>query len=688
MFILHVALQGCLRGRNVEYGVTADTGGHIRYLLDLIDVSVRDPGVRRIVVATRRFAGPLGDDYSRPLERIGDKAEIVRLDSDSRLYLEKEALHGEVDSFADSLIAYIEAQPMRPDIIHAHYADAASVAAQVKDRLGIPFVFTAHSLGRIKQAALGDEVIPGYAERIASEETALSQADLVIASSRDEAEVQWAGYDAYEAGRIRILPPGSDLTRFAGVTACPDVAASINRFLREPDKPAILAIARPVRKKNLAALVTAFGESPLLQKKANLVIVAGTREDYEQLDGEMAETMGELLRLIDRYDLYGRVAYPKTHRPEDVPFFYAYARERRGFFVNPALSEPFGLTLLEASAAGLPLVATDSGGPNDIIELARNGILVNPRSPHAIAAASLRILDDPALWNRYSKAGAKVAEAYNWNRHVESYHALIASLLARTPPEEKPERLLICDIDNTLVGCAEGINVFRQWRREQERLTFGVATGRSFHSALSILEQQDAPRPQVMVTSVGSEIHHLDANGTTYTQDRAWRDHISWGWDRDGVRTVLAGVSDILPQAPLEQRPHKLSYFSDGSPDIVRRIRTRLEAAGSLCSIVHSHGRYLDILPLRASKGSAVDYVRRLYGLAPEAVVVAGDSGNDIEMLRTMPQAIIVANFSDGLASHPQLRHSYLARGTHALGVIEGYHHFLGKGGVACKPAS
>ncbi len=139
------------------------------------------------------------------------------------------------------------------------------------------------------------------------------------------------------------------------------------------------------------------------------MIVAGTREDIDALDGDMAETMRDLLVLIDRYDLYGRVAYPKTHRPEDVPAIYAYARDRGGVFVNPALNEPFGLTLLEASAAGLPLVATDSGGPNDIVETCGNGLLVDPRAPGAIAAACLRILGDPALYARCVAGGARAA---------------------------------------------------------------------------------------------------------------------------------------------------------------------------------------------------------------------------------------------------------------------------------------
>ncbi|RYY08681.1 MAG: HAD-IIB family hydrolase, partial [Alphaproteobacteria bacterium] len=261
--------------------------------------------------------------------------------------------------------------------------------------------------------------------------------------------------------------------------------------------------------------------------------------------------------------------------------------------------------------------------------------------------------------------------------------------ICRTAGNPLPhDRILISDIDNTLVGCAEGVRLFRQWRMQQHGLAFGVATGRSFHSAMSILEQQEAPRPQVMITSVGSEIYHLDPNGLTYTQDREWRARISKNWDRDRVQTVMSGMPGVVPQAPLEQRSHKLSYFSDGHPDTVGRIRARLAKAGLSCSIIHSHGRYLDVLPMGASKGTAVEYVRRRDNLAVGDVFVAGDSGNDIEMLQTVAQAIIVANFSDGLASLPQLAHSFVATKSHAHGIIEGMSHFLAHGSEACKPAS
>ncbi len=685
VFVLHIALQGCLRALDVEYGITADTGGHIRYLLDLVTASGRHPSIDRMEVVTRAFRHAVyAECYAEPVERIDAKTRIVRLSTASDAYLVKEDLWTEHDSLVDALVAHIDALDRRPDVMHAHYADAGLVAARVSARTGIPYVFTAHSLGRVKLAAFDRDCAEtaGLDRRIAIEEEAIGAAAAIIASSRDEAEVQYADYAAYDPGRIRVFAPGSDLKQFANCRTDPRVDALFDRFLTEPEKPVILAIARPVTKKNLAALVHAYGNSPELQAAANLVILAGTRDDLATLEPEIRDNLAELLQLVDRYDLYGKVAYPKQHHPDDIAAVYAYARERRGVFVNPALNEPFGLTLLEAAASGLPVVATDSGGPNDIVETCGNGILVDPRSPTAIADGLLKILSDPALWSRYSAAGSVAIRAYDWDRHVALYAELLCEVIGVADPvlAQAPNLLLVSDIDGTLIGCADGVGDFAAWHGAQTDVAFAIATGRSFHSAMAVLGQHDAPRPEILITSVGSEIYYRTLGGAVYDRDTEWDGIIAAGWDREAVADLIARHAALTPQSPLEQRRFKLSYFADGDMAAAERVRALLAEHGHSCSIIQSHGRYLDILPHAASKGTAVEHVRRRLGLAPRQVIVAGDSGNDIEMLRSSRHAIIVGNYSDGLGTRADLAHGYVSIGHHARGVIEGVSYFRGVG--------
>jgi len=212
VFVLHIALQGCLRATDVEYGITADTGGHIRYLLDLVAASGRNPAIDRMEIVTRAFHHvAYAECYAEPVETIDGTTRIVRLLSASDAYLVKEDLWTEHDSLVEALVAHIATLDRVPDVMHAHYADAGLIAARVSARTGIPYVFTAHSLGRVKLAAFDRDCAEtaGLDRRIAIEEEAIAGAAAIIASSRDEAEVQYADYAAYDPGRIRVFAPAA-----------------------------------------------------------------------------------------------------------------------------------------------------------------------------------------------------------------------------------------------------------------------------------------------------------------------------------------------------------------------------------------------------------------------------------------------------------------------------------------------
>src|SRR4029077_21209583 len=131
-----------------------------------------------------------------------------------------------------------------------------------------------------------------------------------------------------------------------------------------------------------------------------------------------------------------------------------------GVFVNPALTEPFGLTLIEAAASGLPVVATADGGPRDILANCRNGVLVDPLDRKAIASEILRVLADRKRWRVWSRNGVRGARrVYTWGRHVKAYLGAVERVLERQRPEKVRkrsrlphiDRLLVCDIDNTLL---------------------------------------------------------------------------------------------------------------------------------------------------------------------------------------------------------------------------------------------
>ena len=678
MFVCHIALQGCLTLSDVPYGINADTGGHITYLLELACASARDPEIERIDIVTRGFMdSKLGMRFEAQCAEARGKISLVRLDDGDPSYLPKEALHERHEELCAAFLEYLHDLDRLPDIIHAHYADAGILARHAKEQLGIPYIFTGHSLGAVK-GDINGSVDESLRTRIGVEERSLDMADAVIASSRDEAEAQYAHYASIEAGRIRVIPPGCDLHRFESAQPSEKVRADLAQFLRDPAKPILLAIARPVRKKNLLGLVEAYATDTALQDAANLVIVAGCRSLLGDLETECREAMQELIEAIDRYDLYGKVAYPKNHDPADIPAYYAVARESGGVFVNPALNEPFGLTLLEAAASRLPVVATDSGGPNDIVERCNNGELVCPRDPLAIATACRNIVTDRRKWVRYATAGGQAIAAYDWSAHREQYHRLLKELTGPLPKAPKWDRILICDIDNTLLGDHAALHEFLSWQAEHAgQIALGIATGRSFHSAQAILAAEGVPTPDVIISSVGTRIHWYDRDERRFVEDADWRRRVENAWDDKRTRDVAASLK-LRPQALLEQHQGKASYFvDDRDPDV---LRTALRARGLKVEIVASHGRYLDILAEGTGKGPAVGHVADKLSLTQSRVVVAGDSGNDLTMLRACPFPIVVGNASDGLAQDPSLSHAYRAEGCYAAGVLEGVRYFQAQG--------
>ena len=391
--IVLIHIHGLLRSNELELGHDADTGGQTKYVLEFAEELSRSPLVEEVIVLTRQIFDPkINDNYSLPEEKVNEKAKIVRIPCGPHRYLRKEALWPYLDTFIDRSLNYFRRLGKLPHLLHGHYADGGYVASQLGRLLLVPTLFTGHSLGRVKRERLLEngrnsskiEEQYRFVNRIEAEEIALDTASVVITSTLQEVEEQYSLYDQYQPGVMEVIAPGVDLNSFSppivGERVSSQLIEEINMFLREPDKPVILAIARPDERKNITSLICAYGESKELQDIANLLIIAGTRDKMDELPSGQRKELFRYLSTIDEYNLYGKVAYPKTHSSDEIPIIYRWAAEKKGIFVNPALTEPFGLTLLESAASGLPIVATNDGGPRDIIATCQNGILIDPKN--------------------------------------------------------------------------------------------------------------------------------------------------------------------------------------------------------------------------------------------------------------------------------------------------------------------
>mgnify|MGYP003640536311 CR=1 FL=1 len=697
LYLVHISIHGLIRGENLELGRDADTGGQCRYVLELVKALAEHENVEQVDLFTRLISdAKVSPDYAKPVEPLGNGAFIRRIQSGPRRYIRKETLWRYMDAFIDQCLAIFRQNNRLPDIIHAHYADAGYVGSRLASLLGCPFVFTGHSLGRTKLEQLlksGNQ--PNRIERryntstrIEAEELSLDSASFIITSTNQEVEKQYSIYDQYVPERMRVVPPGVDVTRFAppGSADIPDaVFSKIERFLDHPERPAVLAIARADEKKNLANLIRAFGESKTLRNQANLVLVAGNRDRIQNLNPGARKVWSELLRLIDDYDLYGCVSIPKHHEPSEIPAFYRYAALRKGIFVNPALTEPFGLTLIEAAASGLPSLATNDGGPRDILSNCKNGALIEPLDVPAMTKALEDALSDPKQWEQWSTNGIKgIQEFYTWKGHVERYLDHASNLLEEiTQPHlitEKirsslplKDRMIFTGLEEQRIeGDAEAIDRIREMANANlPKLGFGICSGRSLPMVRQLIEELGLPSPDVYITQLGAEIHY----GKRFVTDLAWAKHLAHRWEPDSIQQVVNQVQGLKLQTEKDhQHRFKISYEieNEAAPKRRREIQKLLRENNLQAKVILSQGRWLDIVPLRSGKGQAIRYVTMRWGIPADRVLFYARRGSDYEAMSGQFLAVLGADHSLELNPSKSLPRVYVSRKPNFSGLWDG----------------
>ena len=224
-------------------------------------------------------------------------------------------------------------------------------------------------------------------------------------------------------------------------------------------------------------------------------------------------------------------------------------------------------------------------------------------------------------------------------------------------------------MDNTLTGCADGVERLRDYLARRPGLAFVIATGRSLVEARRVHREWNLPDPLAWITAVGSEVHWV--RDGELVRDPTFPVLGDARWNAEAVTALIAADFALEPQPGYEQRSFKRSYFTDGHFD-GEPLRTALAEAGIAANVIASHGRFVDILPANAGKAAAMRHVAATLGVNGADVYAAGDSGNDADMLEACANAIVVSNYAPEIARLSKRPEVYLARGSHANGAVEG----------------
>ncbi len=462
-----------------------DTGGQVVYILDQVRALEKEMYQRlsvqgidiepEILVVTRlipeaghttcnqRLENIIGTNNGRIL-RVPFRSETGEIVAQwiSRFtvwpYLEQFAVDAGNEIFAEL--------GSRPDLIIGNYSDGNLVATMLAQQLNVTQCTIAHALEKTKYLYSDlywkdNEEKYHFSCQFTADLIAMNSADFIITSTYQEIAGNNSSVGQYESysnftmpdlyrvvngidifdPKFNIVSPGANADIYFSYTETERRLTGLHKEIekyvygenwpdsfgqfKNNDKPILFTIARLDRIKNITGLVKWYGRNPALRKKVNLLVIAGYVDIEKTSDIEEEAQIQHMHELIENYDLQGELRWLGTQLDKSLlGELYRYVADTRGAFVQPALFEAFGLTVIEAMSSGLPTFATCYGGPQEIIKDGVSGFHIDPN--HGEKATKI-ILDffercekEPDYWNTLS-AGAldRVKKRYTWKMYAE-----------------------------------------------------------------------------------------------------------------------------------------------------------------------------------------------------------------------------------------------------------------------------
>ena len=281
------------------------------------------------------------------------------------------------------------------DILHLHGTYPPDISFWAMKHARVPSIVTFHTVG------FGEYRVGAAALRVL-----MRRWNNKLGGRIAESEAALRFQSKFFPGEYRLIPPGVDVARFhPGVEALPELASD--------GRPVILFVGRLDARKGLSVLLDAFARVLAAGTRARLV-VAGKGPMLPECRERAVE-----LGIADSVLFAGFV-------PADMlPRYYASADA----YCSPALGgEAYGIVLLEAMAAGAPVIASDIPGYNEVVRDGATGVLVPPGSEEALAETINGLLSDEGRRRALSIAGRTQAESLSWARiaeRVEDYYRVV-----------------------------------------------------------------------------------------------------------------------------------------------------------------------------------------------------------------------------------------------------------------------
>jgi len=296
----------------------------------------------------------------------------------------------------------------RIGLLHTHGGVAGLFGRWAAHRAGTPAVI--HTLHGIHYLHYRNRLIKNVYIRL--ERRCSKFTDAVICVSEAD-RTQALRHRLADESRIRLIRNGIETTPPRSGPAWDRRLLELQRKLNL-DRPIVGAVARLHRQKGVSYLFRAAETILLAHPEAKIVVVGGGPLETE-------------FRAMTAKEGFGRSVAFLGERADASEILALF-----DVFVLPSLWEGLPLALVEAAAAGKPIVATDIDGVREVVRNGETGLLVPPRDSAALAAAVLRLLDDPDLARRLAgRARAEVPPLYTVERMVSETASLYLEIAAR-----------------------------------------------------------------------------------------------------------------------------------------------------------------------------------------------------------------------------------------------------------------
>lgn len=231
--------------------------------------------------------------------------------------------------------------------------------------------------------------------------------------------------------------------------------------------------------------------------------------------------------------------------------------------------------------------------------------------------------------------------------------------------------LLATDLDGTfLAGDLHHRQRLYKIIEQQPSVQLVFVTGRGLESILPLFEHElPVPRPAFIICDVGATIVEGDTlNPVEYLQgpiDAKWV-------GREKIRDAVAHIKGLEFQQVPQQR--RCSFFFNADTDI-GTLKHAIDTIG--CDLILSAGKFADILPKGVNKGTTLKALVNYLGLAPDKVLTAGDTFNDLAMFNSGYRGVVVGNAEEGLLKATADKdHIYQAKTEGTEGILEAMQYF------------